>query len=175
MMRRRILGPLSALFFLLTASLPALAETAEPVGVWQLQGASARVRIESCAAAADLICGYVVWLDPQTDSAGRPLRDVNNPDPARRRRLLLGHQILLGLVREPDGRFDGSLYNAADGMAYDVSLHVLSDDQLEVEGCFLMMFCSTQVWVRSDVPLPGELTAPTGAPGGPRTDHAEMP
>ena len=71
------------------------AASAEPVGQWYAEGGAAVVEIAPCG---DGLCGRAVWLHSPLDEDGCELRDKNNPDPALRKRPVVGLQILGGLV-----------------------------------------------------------------------------
>lgn len=73
------------------------ADAADPTGVWLVQDAVARVRIEKCGPQRVDLCGYTVWLLKPLDDQGQPRRDTQNPDPSRKGQPILGHQNLMGL------------------------------------------------------------------------------
>src|SRR4051812_15492169 len=97
------------------------ASPADPSGVWLTEDERARIRIERCGAKLEQICGYIVWMKEPTGDNGQPLRDEWNPDPGKRSRPLLGHQLIAAVPQRSDGRFDGRIYNSEDGKSYDVS------------------------------------------------------
>jgi uncharacterized protein (DUF2147 family) len=142
---------------------------ADPSRTWLTEDGRARVRIERCGAKLEQICGYVVWIKEPTDANGQPLRDQNNPDPAKRSRLLLGHQLILGLKPGTEGHFDGQIYNAENGKSYEISVWRGATD-LKVKGCMLSVFCATQTWTQTMNALPGQLVGMTGDPTGPKAD-----
>lgn len=146
------------------------ASAADPAGTWLTEDGRARVRIERCGAMPDRICGYVVWMNETADAKGQPFRDRLHPDPAKRSRLLLGHQILLGLKLNADGRYAGEVYNAEDGKTYGVSIWREGPKLLAVKGCLLGLFCATQGWAQVTDLVPGQLVAATGEGGGPVPD-----
>src|SRR5579863_3941502 len=69
----------------------------DPAGTWLVEDGRARIRLERCAPARDRLCGYIVWMKEAADASGQPYRDSRNPDPDKRARALLGHQLLMGL------------------------------------------------------------------------------
>ncbi|MDB5592696.1 DUF2147 domain-containing protein [Enterovirga sp.] len=154
---------------LIGTALPgAVAEAAprDPTGVWLVQDRRARVRVEKCGPAQDQLCAFVVWL-PSGDK--NPTVDANNPDPKKATRPILGHQIMLGLKAEDD-RYEGLIYNADDGRSYDVTVWLERPGNLKVKGCLLSFLCSTETWTSVSDVATGQLTAATGAPGGPTPD-----
>jgi uncharacterized protein (DUF2147 family) len=146
------------------------AGSADPSGTWLTEDARARIRVERCGPALEQICGYVVWMKDPVDAKGQPLRDQQNPDPAKRSRPLLGHQLIMGLTQSSDGRFNGQIYNAENGGSYEISLWREAADRLKVKGCMLSVFCATQDWTQSVNVLPGQLSGMTGDPTGPKAD-----
>lgn len=148
---------------------PALAEVKDPSGTYLTQDGRARVRIEKCGPDGEAICGFVVWLKPD-ESGGAPKTDKNNPDPAKAKRPVLGHQLILGLTLNSDERFEGLIYNNEDGKKYDVTVWLDRPTRLKVRGCLIAPLCSTQNWTRVSDAADGELVAATGTPGGPTAD-----
>ncbi len=100
------------------------------------------------------------------DPRGQPLRDSLNPDPDKRARALLGHQLILGLKLTPEGRFDGDIYNAEDGKSYAVSLWRDKSDRLKLKGCLMKFLCQTQTWTQTLDVQSGQLVGLTGDAGG---------
>jgi uncharacterized protein (DUF2147 family) len=121
---------------------PLAARAAEATGEWLIEDGDARVRIAHCG--ADL-CGSVAWI-----KEGAPTVDVNNPDPAKRTRSLIGSPVLLGLKPSGDSQWTGSLYNAEDGRTYTGKLSIVDEHHVKVSGCVLGgLICQTQTWTRT--------------------------
>jgi len=148
------------------------ASPADPSGTWLVEDGRARVRLERCGPVRDRICGYIVWMKDPLDVRGQPYRDGQNPDPDKRARALLGHQLLMGLQATPDGRFAGDIYNAEDGRFYSVSLWRDSSDTLKLKGCLIGLLCQTQTWQQTVDVQPGQLVGATGDLNGPCADKA---
>lgn len=144
-------------------------------GTWLTEDGRARVRTERCGPQGTNLCGYVVWGSKPLDDQGQPRVDGANPDPQKRTRLQLGHQLILGLKPNQEGRYEGKIYNADNGKSYDVQ--IWSDDPaaLTVKGCLLAVFCGSQTWKRVSDVVPGQLVGPTNAPNGPRSDAEWAP
>lgn len=139
----------------------------DPSGLWLVEDRRARVRVETCGAGQDRVCAYIVWLRP---GGSAPRTDAKNPDPKKNRRPILGHQIMLGLKPNGDDQYEGLIYNAEDGRSYDVTVWLERPGDLKVKGCLVGFLCSTQSWTAVSDVAPGQLTAATGAPGGPTPD-----
>src|SRR5580700_6631931 len=121
---------------------PIGASAADATGEWLIEDGDARVRIAHCG--ADL-CGSVAWI-----KEGSPTVDVNNPDPAKRSRSLIGSEVLLGLKPSGTGEWTGSLYDAENGRTYVGKLTIVDERHIKVAGCVLGgLICETQTWTRT--------------------------
>ncbi|UTD26559.1 DUF2147 domain-containing protein [Bradyrhizobium sp. WD16] len=152
------------------APLAGAVEPADPSGTWLTEDGRARIRVERCGANLDQACGYIVWMKNPVDARGEPYKDHYNPDPAKRLRPILGHQLIMGLMPRAVGRFDGEIYNAENGKSYQISLWREAPDRLKIKGCMLSLLCATETWNRTADVLPGQLVGMTGDPNGPRAD-----
>jgi uncharacterized protein (DUF2147 family) len=136
----------AAAALMLAAVIPAFAS--DPHGTWLIADGAAKVRIIACGEA---LCGTVVWLSHPMDAAtGQPQTDKLNSDPAKRRRPMLGVEVILGLQRRGEGvTWSGQIYNPDSGNTYNGSIALTDPAQLRVRGCVLI-FCKTEIWTRSD-------------------------
>ena len=67
----------------------------EPTGVWQTQAGDARVKISKCGGG---ICGVIVGLKEPIDPAtGKPQVDDKNPNPALKKRPMIGLPLFSGM------------------------------------------------------------------------------
>jgi uncharacterized protein (DUF2147 family) len=162
---RMIVRVLLAIVMMSSGNRGEAASPADPSGTWLVEDGRARVRLERCGPARDHICGYIVWMKNPVDARGEPYRDDQNPDPDKRARALLGHQLLMGLEATPDGRFAGDIYKL-----YSVSLWRESSDRLKLKGCLIKLLCQTQTWQQTVDVQAGQLVGPTGDLNGPRAD-----
>lgn len=149
----------------------------DPSGTWLVEDGRARIRLERCGPTRDRICGFIVWMKEPADKRGQPYRDKENPDPDKRARALLGHQLIMGLQATTDGWFAGDIYNAEDGKFYSVSLWRESADRLKLKGCLIKLLCQTQTWQQTLDAQPSQLIGLTGDLNGPRADKewAQVP
>jgi len=161
---------LIAIVMMSSANRGEAAAPADPSGTWLVEDGRARIRLERCGPARERICGYIVWMKNPVDARGEPYRDSKNPDPDKRARALLGHQLLMGLQAIPDGRFAGDIYNAEDGKFYSVSLWREQSDRLKLKGCLIGVFCQTQTWQQTVDVQPGQLVGLTGDLNDPHAD-----
>lgn len=124
---------------------PALAWFApQPItGRWMTKEKDSIVTISQCGAT---VCGrlsrYLVM-----PKGGTEQKDVNNPDPEKRKRKLLGTALMWGL--KPDGDvWRGTIYDPRNGKSYRSVVRLKSADVLEVKGC-IGPFCQAQEWTRA--------------------------
>jgi uncharacterized protein (DUF2147 family) len=131
---------------LLAALVLASPAAADVDGVWLTRGGKSKVRIERCADGPGW-CGNIVWLAEPSGADGRPLRDLENRDPALRGRPVLGMALLTGFARRKGDAWSGGvIYNPEDGRNYRAELRRTGARSLEVKGCALRIFCQTQQW-----------------------------
>jgi uncharacterized protein (DUF2147 family) len=134
---RHIKSVLAVLFLGFAGS--AVAQMAEPSGVWIVANGNARVRVGPCG---DVYWGVIDW-------ARTPNVDKNNPDPAKRSRPVIGMPILLAMKAAGPNEWKGEIYNAENGKTYDGKMSVTGPDALKISGCvFGGMFCGGQTWER---------------------------
>ncbi len=126
------------------AMLASPAQAAEPItGRWVTAEKDAVVAIGKCGKAQ---CGTIerFLILPK---GGKDQRDINNSDPAKRTRKLIGTAILTGLVAE-QGVWRGQVYDPKTGRSYTSEVRRKDAGTLEVKGC-VGPFCQTQVWKKA--------------------------
>ncbi|MEH2587235.1 DUF2147 domain-containing protein [Bradyrhizobium sp. AZCC 1721] len=129
----------------LLAAPSACAQGAEPTGVWLTQAGDARVKISKCGGG---ICGVIVGLKEPVDQAtGQPQVDDKNPNPALKRRPMIGLPLFSGMSPSGPNKWSGQIYNADDGGTYASSVSVTGADTLKVEGC-VGALCGGENWTR---------------------------
>jgi len=129
---------------LVLAMLASPAKAAEPItGRWVTAEKDAVVAIGKCGKAQ---CGTIerFLILPK---GGKDQRDINNSDPAKRTRKLIGTAILTGLVAE-EGVWRGQVYDPKTGRSYTSEVRRKDAGTLEVKGC-VGPFCQTQVWKKA--------------------------
>jgi uncharacterized protein (DUF2147 family) len=134
-MHRRTLLAISLVSILLV---PGTA-SADPIGNWRVADGSATVRIRKCGGA---LCGVVVA------TRSPPGQDIKNPDPAKRRRSVIGIQVLSNMRPAGANSWTGTSYNAEDGQTY-VARMSMQGDQLRLQGCVPNGgLCGSETWTR---------------------------
>lgn len=124
-------------------AIPGSLSAAEPItGNWKTAEGDAIVTIGTCGQST---CGRISkFLVPPPD--GIDQRDINNPDPARQKRKLLGLPVLNALDEGEDA-WRGNIYDPKTGRSYTSVVRRKDANTLEVQGC-ISIFCQTQVWTR---------------------------
>jgi uncharacterized protein (DUF2147 family) len=117
----------------------------DPTGVWQTQAGDARVKVSKCGGG---ICGVIVGLkDPIDPATGKPQVDDKNPNPALKKRPMIGLSLFSGMQPAGPGKWSGQIYNADDGSSYASSVSVAGPNALKVEGC-VGALCGGENWTR---------------------------
>lgn len=130
---------------LLTATSALAQGAAEPNGVWLTQAGDARVRISKCGGG---ICGVIVGLKEPIDPAtGKPQIDDKNPNPALKKRPMIGLSLFSAMRPIAANKWSGQIYNADDGGTYASSISMAGPDTLRVEGC-VGALCGGETWTR---------------------------
>jgi uncharacterized protein (DUF2147 family) len=118
----------------------------EPTGVWLTQAGDARVRVSKCGGG---LCGVIVGLrDPIDAATGKPQVDDKNPNPALRKRPMIGLPLFSGMQPSGPNRWSGQIYNADDGSTYVSHVSLAGPDTLKVEGC-IGALCGGENWTRA--------------------------
>jgi uncharacterized protein (DUF2147 family) len=107
-------------------------DASDITGVWLTDDGLGAVEIQPCGEAR---CGRVVWMKNPLDAAGRPQKDVNNPDENLQSRPICGAEIITGLVRQRDRSWDsGTIYDPKDGDDHDLAAMLKGPDELQITG-----------------------------------------
>ena len=134
---------LLAAALLLAPGWPAAAAPPSIQGLWRTDDGKALVRIGACG---ERMCGRIARiLDTGADV---PTTDVNNPDPGRRARPLVGLRILSGYSAGKTAWEGGHAYDPKTGNSYKSRLRLNADGSLRVTGCVLFV-CRSRRWTRS--------------------------
>ena len=92
------------------------------IGKWKLDDGTAIVEVYK---SGDAFNGKIVWLEKPTDEDGAPAKDKNNPDPALRKRELIGLNMLSGLKKTAENEYSGGkIYDPGNGKTYNCSMKV---------------------------------------------------
>lgn len=142
-------GTIIVIFMAISAALlgaPAAQAGGQATGVWLTQAGDARVRVSKCGGG---ICGVIVGLrDPIDPATGRPQVDDKNPNPALRKRPMIGLPLFGGMRPSGPNRWSGQIYNADDGSTYLSHVSLAGPNTLKVEGC-VGALCGGENWTRA--------------------------
>jgi uncharacterized protein (DUF2147 family) len=133
--------PLAVL--LLLAPVPAAAAAPDVAGLWLTDDGKGVVEVAPCGRN---MCGKIVRVLDR--GPGIPTTDVNNPDPARRSRPIIGLQVLSGFKPGTNAWEEGRAYDPKKGSSYKSSLRLNRDGSLRITGCVLFV-CQSVRWTRS--------------------------
>jgi uncharacterized protein (DUF2147 family) len=118
-------------------TVPALAQNPDPSGIYVSESGRTRVRVAKCGPTH---CGRIISVVGQT-------KDLNNPDPGKRERDLVGLQMRWDIKPARDG-FTGQLYNFRDGKTYSGQA-TFDGRGMKLSGCILGgLICRSQIWTR---------------------------
>lgn len=135
----------AVLMVLLGASAAHAQTGGEASGVWLTQAGDARVRVSKCGGG---LCGVIVGLrDPIDPATGKPQVDDKNPNPALKKRPMIGLPLFSGMQPSGANRWSGQIYNADDGSTYVSHVSLAGPDTLKVEGC-MGALCGGESWTR---------------------------
>jgi uncharacterized protein (DUF2147 family) len=141
------------MLILLTASTVFGAGSSDILGIWNTEMAESKVEVYPCG---EKICGKIIWLknpnytDSRDGAVGTPFIDRKNPDPALRRRPILGLQIMAGFTEVGGNNWgNGTCYDPKSGKTYRGIIQLASPDRLELRGFIgIPFFGRTSVWTR---------------------------
>jgi uncharacterized protein (DUF2147 family) len=91
------------------------------LGKWKLEDGTAIVEVYK---SGDAFNGKIVWLEKPAQEDGTPTVDKNNPDPALRKRQLIGLNMLHGLKSNGKEYTGGKIYDPGNGKTYNCSMKV---------------------------------------------------
>ncbi|MCH7396754.1 DUF2147 domain-containing protein [Belliella sp. DSM 107340] len=113
------------------------------VGEWKNEKGDAKFKIYR---KGDMFYGDIIW------GTGGPTKDVNNPDPAKKNRDLVGLTILNDFKFENKNLWSsGTIYEPKDGKTYSCKMTLKKPNQLEVRGFVgVSLFGRSETWTRID-------------------------
>lgn len=134
---------ISAALALGLLSAGAMAQTADDVfGNWSDPDTGGGIEVSKCGAA---LCAKITKVPPGKEEA----KDVNNEDPAKRDRMLLGLPIVEGATKKDDTTWAGIIYDRERGKSFDATFKAKDKDTLEITGCKLAVLCKTRTMARA--------------------------
>ena len=117
----------------------------DPTGYWATEKNESQIHITHCG---EKLCGTIFWMKDPNDPKGTLKLDKENEDEVKRKRPLLGLQLIS--MKSEDDYWKGTVYNPTNGKTYDATLKILSKSQVELKGCVAYILCGGQKWTRED-------------------------
>ncbi len=117
----------------------------DPAGYWATEKNESQIHITHCG---DKLCGNIFWMKEPTDAKGTLKLDKENEDEVKRKRSLLGLQLIS--MKPEDDYWKGTVYNPQNGKTYDATLKILSHSEVELKGCVAYILCGGQKWTREE-------------------------
>jgi uncharacterized protein (DUF2147 family) len=120
-------------------------ESSSPVGLWKTEDAQIEIfQVDG------KLSGKIATLDKEYTSDGIEKTDISNPDPAKRRRPLIGLVFMSGFTPQAPGRWEhGTIYDPKTGNTYASTLEYDGGDTLRVRGYIgISMLGRTVVWTK---------------------------
>ncbi len=114
---------------LLIIGIPSLSQAQNEIqGIWLTHEKNSQIEISR---KGDAYEGRVVWMERTVDKNGNPITDRKNPDPKLRDRPIMGMETLTDLTYI-NGVWKGKLYGPKRGKTVDVTLRLLSEEELSI-------------------------------------------
>lgn len=120
-------------------------EGTSPVGLWKTDDAEIQIfEVDG------RLSGKIAALNKQYTSDGIEKTDISNPDPAKRRRPLIGLIFMSGFTPEGPGRWDhGTIYDPKTGNTYASFIEYSGGDTLKLRGFIgISLIGRTAVWTK---------------------------
>ena len=117
------------------------------LGVWWTKQNKGRVDIVRCAPPKQGLCGTIIWISEPNDAKGKPQTDSGNPNPALRKRPIIGLQLFEGWREIGRNKWKGSVYSPEDAETYNDVEITLVGDKLTLKGC-VAFICDSETWNR---------------------------
>ena len=154
--------------FGLSMASPFAASAAEdPAGYWATEKNESQIHITHCG---DKLCGNIFWMKEPNDAKGALRLDKENEDEAKRKRPLLGMQLIT--MKPEDDYWKGTVYNPQNGKTYDATLKILSHNQVELKGCVAYILCGGQKWTREEAKTTNTADSGVAKPSAAHPDAA---
>lgn len=115
------------------------------IGTWLSEDKQGRTRFYKVK---NKYYGKLVWMANPNDKNGKPLKDVNNPNPKLRHKTVLNLTFISGLTYDADDKewVDGKVYDHKSGKTYNCSVHI-KNNTLFFRG-YLGWLYDTKEWTK---------------------------
>ncbi len=94
--------------------------------------------------------GKIIWEKNPYDKNGNPNKDIHNPNPRLRQKLLKGLVIMKNICFDKkNNKGHGTVYNVENGKTYKINIELADKNTLEVRGYIgISLIGKTSVWKR---------------------------
>lgn len=116
---------MTALLALAAIALPATAQSASPIGIWEPDNRESRYAFTYCGEAGDRLCAELIWIREDKQDA-RNTRYLNT-------------YVFRNARQTAPGRWNGTVNY--EGMNVAGTLRVTGEDTMELNGCMLFVLC----------------------------------
>jgi uncharacterized protein (DUF2147 family) len=128
--------------------IPFLAKATGPddiLGVWFTENSEAKIQVYK---SGNEYFGKIIWLKEPLDKYGKPKRDINNPDPARRNDPAIGI-LVFRKMKYQDGKWKGRAYGPKRGKEAGCTLKLKDWNTLSGSVSY-GLFSGSQTWKRAE-------------------------
>lgn len=127
-------------------SAPALAS--KELGTWLNTDRKGKIQLRECG--DNSLCSELVWLKDPLDEKGKPWRDILNPDTSKRKRHVVGLDVLIGTKKIGPNTWQGQIYDPEVGKTYYLKHLKVGKEKVEIKGCLSSGWpCRTKYWTRT--------------------------
>ncbi len=116
------------------------------LGIWLNSSGLGQIQIYK---EGDKYFGKISWLKEPNGPKGNPKLDINNPDPGKRTKTILGSLILRNFIFDDGEWNNGRIYDPQNGKEYKCYMKLKDPKTLNVRGYIgISMLGRTEVWTR---------------------------
>lgn len=117
------------------------------IGIWLTPESRSAIQIYK---SENYYEGKIVWEKEPFDKKGNPNKDIHNPNPKLRNKLLNGLVIMTNIHFDKNSKKGkGKIYNPENGNTYKINVELTSNYTLEVRGYIgISLIGRTSVWKR---------------------------
>ena len=92
--------------------------------------------------------GKIVWLQNNTDKAGKQRTDIENSNPEKHNNFLIGLAVMNNFIFDDNEFIDGTVYDPDSGSTYNCKLWLTDNNTLKVRD-YCGLFYKTFTWTRT--------------------------
>jgi uncharacterized protein (DUF2147 family) len=141
----RTLIQLAILFSVLVPAGWCGAGDSSPVGLWRNEDATFEIFEDQ-----GKLSGKIIALREPRTPEGQEKTDINNPDPTKKERPIIGLVFMSGFIKKSDTRWEnGIIYDPKNGSTYSCYMELDAPEKIKVRGFIgISLVGRTDVWTR---------------------------